>query len=773
MTNQGTIPKKENELEGIDFEKLRIIIQKKMVWIILIFLSANTAAYLVIRWTKDLYESESELKLEFKSKVPELGFNNVIDDANVNFISGEIELIKSKLFFSKVIEKADIEVSYFSIGKVLNYEMHKSSPFFVKFKIKSNAAYDTPYYFNFTANNKFQIKVADEKTFHEGSFDVWMDLGDVEIKVKANSTYQPGDDNDYFFIINSQEKLLNYLADNISVEPLKLSANTIRIAFKDNNGHKAYELVSIIDSLYLEYSYQEKNLANIQQIEWLNNELSQIEHKLEQFEDYFEKFTLSNKTSDLGDDLKRTITAMASIDSQRFEINKRLTEINKLINQVTLENDVDFLPGQLVYFPPTVQKELDAYLLLNREYQRLSLTYNERTIAYRQKEAELDQIKTKLFNTLTDFRTRWTLRMAELNTQKQNLEKQFAGLPGKSTEFGKNQRFYKLYEELYLALMQSKAQFEIAQAGSTPDFKIFAPATFPRSPISPNKLIIVGIGFVGGISLAFFFIGFAYVLNNKITNQSELERLTNLPILGTIPELFDFNDDHLYVINHPKSMLSEAVRTLRSNLDFFSSGKGVKVITVTSTVSGEGKSFLSSSLASLLALSKKRVLLIDADMRKNKNIKPSEDNKKGLSTALINMFDWQECIKTTGVEDLDYLPSGPHPPNPSELLINDEFGKLMTILKEKYDFVIIDTPPVGLVTDAVMTMKYADLFIYMIRANYSHKSFINNLHRLKTINKFDNLCIVLNALPVSRKRYGAYYYEEKNKSGILRSLFRR
>lgn len=760
------------DFEGIDFEKLKVIFRKNLVWVILLILSANIAAYLTIRWTKDLYESESELKLEFKSAAPEFGFSSFVEDANINFISGEIELIKSKLFFSKVIERADINVSYFSIGNILNYEMYKSSPFKVDYKIKSGSAYDIPFYFNFINGNAFKIRIGDDKKNYQGNFGEWLDLGVADIMVTQKPDRAPGDDNDYFFVINSQERLLQYLASNITVEPLKVSANTIRIAFKDNNAHKAFELVSLIDSLYLDYSYQQKNLANLQKIEWLNSELRQIESRLEEFENYFEKFTLSNRTSDLNDDLKRTILLMNKIDSQRFELNKRIVELNKIIEGVTSNSEVELLPGQLVYFPLAIQKDLETYVDLLQRQRRTSLTYSENTFAFRQNEAQMGAVKSKIFNTLIDFRERWTARMLELNNQKRALENQFAALPGKSTELGKNQRFYKLYEEFYLAMMQSKAQFEIAQAGSTPDFKIFAPATMPKSPISPNKLIIAGIGVVGGGVLAFFFIGFAYILNNKITSLAELERISNVPILGTVPELKGLSPENIYVKEQPMSMLSESIRTLRTNLDFFAVEKNKKVIVVTSTVSGEGKSFISINLGAVVAMSNKKVLLIDADMRKQKKALDRLNGEKGLSTVLVKKFEWKECIHATELEGLDFMPSGPHPPNPSELLLGKEFEILLKELKTNYDFILIDTPPAGLVTDAIMVIKQADLCIYLLRVNYSQRTFLTNLNRLQSINKFNHITTVLNALPITGRRYGSYYYEQKSKRNLVRNILK-
>jgi capsular exopolysaccharide synthesis family protein len=236
-----------------------------------------------------------------------------------------------------------------------------------------------------------------------------------------------------------------------------------------------------------------------------------------------------------------------------------------------------------------------------------------------------------------------------------------------------------------------------------------------------------------------------------------------LPVLGAIPESFHLDDSPFHVLTNPKSMVSEAIRTLRTNLDFFATGEDKKIIAISSTVSGEGKSFLALNLGGILALSKKKVALLNLDMRKQRATLPFEVNDpgKGISTILIKKHAWKDCLVKTPLEYLDYIPSGPHPPNPSELLLNGEFSLLLDDLKKEYDFIVMDTPPIGLVTDGTMAMKRANLSIYVFRANYSKKEFIQSLRRMISINKFTNLAIVVNALPVSSKSYGYGYYEER------------
>jgi tyrosine-protein kinase Etk/Wzc len=214
------------------------------------------------------------------------------------------------------------------------------------------------------------------------------------------------------------------------------------------------------------------------------------------------------------------------------------------------------------------------------------------------------------------------------------------------------------------------------------------------------------------------------------------------------------------------------MRTLRTNLDFFSTPSRQKVVAISSTVSGEGKSFIAMNLGGVIALSRKKVLLIDLDMRKAKGAKPkmSVDETKGVSTVLIKKHKWSDCIIQTPIENFHFIPAGPNPPNPSELLSNGEFTDLIKDLKQSYDFIILDTPPVGLVTDGIMAMRQADISIYVFRANYSKREFLSNLQRITTLNKFSHITTILNAVPVGvQKTYGYGYYEENGRVARSRS----
>lgn len=762
VENFKQIQNQPNAIEGIDFNKLKIAFRNHWMWIVIIFFVVNFAAYLLIRYTKNLYESSSELKLDVKQEATEFGIKSAIEDQNLNLISGEIEIIQSRLFLSRILDSAKLDVSYYSIGRVLNEELYQSLPFVVRYIQAPKNLYNTPIYFEEDNADAFTLTIGNNGQEVDGRYNIPVSVGGTNFVIRKNENFFKGDEVGYFFIINSRDLLLDYLLTNLTAEPLNFNANTVRVSFKDHNPYKAQDILNKIDTLYLQYSNEQKNLANKQKIDWVSSELVAIENKMEDFENYFENFTLQNKTNNLDDDLKKTVAAINRIDSQRYDLSKRANRLDELLHTLKSENvPLSFSHRQSL--PPAIVKNLEVLEQLYLEMDKLKLSHSEITFSYRQKLKEVETLKEKASGQLEELKSSAIQNLEDLNKRKQKLEGEFAAIPDKSTQFSKNLRFYKLYEQFYLSLMQSKSEFEIAQAGSIQDFKILSPATFPTYPIFPNKLMIAGIGFVLSVILNLFFVGMLYLLNNRISGLSDIEKISSVPVLGVVPSSKSATDIGLHVIDHPKSMVSESIKTLRTNLDFFKVSSTKKIITVSSTVSGEGKSFIAMNLGAVMAASNKKVILLDLDMRKPKINLPTEvgDKSKGISTILIGKDAWKDCLARTGLANFDYIPSGPHPPNPSELLLNGEFTGLLEDLKKSYDYIILDTPPVGLVTDGIMAMKQSDICIYIFRTDYSRKTFVYNLQRIININKFSNITTVLNALPsTGEQRYGYGYYQE-------------
>jgi len=766
----------------MDWIKLRSVIRRNWLWVALIFLSTNIGGYLYIRYTKPMYESNSELKLDVKSEATSLGLSPTSNSYNLDNLSGEIELINSRLFFNMVIETVDIAVQYFTHGNILDDEKFKHSPFKVIYELKNGAFFNKPMDVTLLNQGEFELKYEWEKSMIEEKYNFDELIENEHFKMTISKTPHFNTDlldEKFYFIINSHEALIRYLENFISVEPLNVNAHTIKISFKDHNKYKAHDLVNAIDTLYLRYTHLQKNQANENKIVYLNDQMAETEKILEKFEDYFENFTIDNKTVDLDQDVKKTLEYLNRLDSQRFDVRARINHVEEISEKIITE-DLEDINIKRKYLPEHVIKEIELFDQLYFEQQQLSLSYKENTFAYERKTQELDLTKGNLISGLNEYKLNLYESLSELNKRKNELEQNLLNLPSKGTEFHKAQRYYTLYEEMYLSLMKSKNEFEIARAGTIPDFKILAPATLPVNPISPQKFLVYGVGVVSGLILCFLFIAISYLTSNKITGVVEIENLSKAPILGTLPfESTANGSSRLFVFKKPKSGTSEAFRAIRTNIEFMVPGIKKKIISVSSTVSGEGKTFVTLNLGGVIAMSNQNVVILDLDLRKPKIHLNFGDNEigKGISTVLIQRHTLEECIRKTDLEKLDYIPAGPIPPNPSELLLNEEFEEMIEKLKEKYDTIILDTPPIGLVTDAIMAMKKSDLKIFILRADYSLRSYLQAVNRLIDVNKFKNIALVVNGLKRGHSQgygygygYGSSYYESSSNGSWLSTI---
>ncbi len=764
--------------QDFDFAKLLSVLRKSLPYLVGIFLFCAVLSYLFVRYTKPLFESASELQLDIKSEASLLGFREMESEAsgrNVSGMSEEIELIKSKLFLTKVIKALDLDVSYYTQGKILDDEKYRNAPFKVHYTIKDEGFFNKKIFIDLLNSQHYNLRyeAGGREYMEQHRFGDKVNTPSMELTLTPTEHFNEGSirDNNYYFVINSDNALIQYFRENLKVQVLNLNAKTIKVSFTDHNAYKARTLVDVLSNLYLKYTEEEKNKANVKKIEFLNTQLDETEDKLENFESYFENFTIDNKTTNLSSDINKTIGFMFEVDSQRVEIRKKLATLNNIEKQA--ENDQLYLTSKNTgsadnQLPLFITETLTKLNTLNAERAMILESYNENTKAYQRKEKEVELLKMELSEAVASYRSELQQQLKRLESRRQELQASFVQLPSKGTEFNRIQRNYEQLLGFLLSLQERKIEFEIANAGTTTDFKILSSASLPASPISPNNLLIQGIGVVAGIFLCLMFVGVRYFLDNKINNVSEIERLSPAPLLGTLPVVRNKNTHaRLLVSDNPRSAFSEAMRSIRTNMEFLAARQQNRIISVTSTISGEGKTFVTINLAAIIASSRKKVIVLDLDMRKPKVHLAFDgtNSDKGLSTLLIGKHQFSDCVRETTVPDLHYLPAGPTPPNPAELVMNKGFDDLLEYLKSQYDIIIMDTPPVGLVTDGILIMKKADLPLYVFKAEYSKKEFFKTLNRLNSINEFRNMAVILNGVQQGGGYgygygYGSGYYQE-------------
>jgi capsular exopolysaccharide synthesis family protein len=758
-TDNSSVDDDDSFLNDLDFIKLLIVAKTNLHWLILIVSIGLFAAYGYNRYSQPVFESSSTIKLDIKSDASALGFG-ATENVNAN-LSGEVELIQSKLIHERALSLLNMEVSYFAEGNINSQELYRSSPFRVSFELKNPAIYDQKINVNIINNKSFYLGYELNGEFVEKKYYFGQAIENNDFKfVIFRDKFAGNLDGSFSFVINSQDALLGYIAKNIAVSVINSAANTIQIAFKDHNGLKSKDVIQAIDSVYLIESLQRKFKAQEQTIGFLNEQLAITERNLNEYENKLENFTRVNKTTSISGEVGRVLAHGEELKLKLAESKVQMSVLDQLKGLMLKNESVkQHLPTLSALPDVQITNGILQLNKLQQDKEKLLATSKSTTFAAKNKEIEIENVKNALLELILQNKKLLYEAIIDINNKILEEENTFYKLPSKETELTRLKRFYSLYEKFYLMLIDRKAEYGMTKAGAVAEFIVLAQPVISKMPISPKKATAYMIGGGIGLALGLFLIFFKYLSHNTINNVGELEKATIAPVLGFVPVFGKAMDvSRLVVDKNPKSPVIEALRSIRTNLEFLSSDKNKKLISVTSTISGEGKTFVAINLGGVIAFSGTRVVIIDMDMRKPKiNVGFGVDNDKGMSTILIGKHRVEDCIHRSTIDTLDFITSGPTPPNPSELILKPEFDEVMTYLKSRYDIIIIDTPPVGLVTDGILVMRKVDLPIYVVRAEYSKKGFEKNINKLVRQHGFKNLSVILNAFNNMLGSYGYGY----------------
>ncbi|MGV3641793.1 MAG: GumC family protein [Adhaeribacter sp.] len=789
----GSVETEEEEGGEIDFATLLVVTRKSLIWIVLLIILGLSASYLFIRYTKPVFRSSSVIKLDEQSQAGALGLGGTFGEAadqqqNMISLSGEVELIKSDLIYSRLKETLNLKVNYYAMGNVLNEELYNNSPFQVAYEVRDNSFYNKKFNIDFLGNNRFRMTylVGENEVAGEYSFGEKIDKKEISLVITPAPNFsEEVIDQKYHFVINSDGALNGYFNQNLSVEIINPSANTIGISFTDHNPTKAHDIINKIDSIYLEQKKLRKSEATRLQLAFLDEQLQETKDNLMRSENQMQNFAQRNKTYDIKGDIGKNMGKLEELQKERYELINQISLLQDIYNLVSRNSALDqVIPSLKMVDDGELSTKIAELSDLQINYALLKRSYTGETEAVRRYEKEMEFSRQAVVKSLQQNIQLLQKQANKLTANIGAIEGQLQQMPEKETQRVQLQRLYDLYEKYYLTLSDKKVEFNIAKAGTVADFQILSPATLPGAPIYPDKLIVYAIGLASGLVLGIGLIAVRYFMHNTISNIGEVERSTKAAVLGIVPRYTKekLPVSKLIVDKNPKSAISESIRSIRTNLEFISSSKKKRLITITSTVSGEGKTFVAVNLGGIIALSDQKVIILDLDLRKPKvNIAFDAENNIGVSTILIEKHTVQECIQKTSLENLDFIPAGPTPPNPSELILNPKFDEMLEELHKTYDVIIVDTPPIGLVTDGILVMRKADIPIYIVRADYSKKVFLKNINKVMRTNNFHKLTVVLND---SRGMggygygygygyeygYGNSYYEEEEREGLLTRL---
>lgn len=787
---------RSSRLGNFDFVRLKHVFRKNFLVFIFLFVLSSTLSYLYIRYTKPVYQSQATIKIDLKSDAGVLGikdYQTPRNKNNSNNLLSEIALIRSNLVLSEVPKKLDLRITYNLYGQILSDEKYLVSPIKLDYPLENNKIiYDRKLDITILSPREYEISIElrdGSITVKKSSFGVPTEFMGFKFILSTNSYFNKkllG--SKFYLVINSDRALQNYLSSKLRVEIAQAEANTINIFFSDFNSTKARDIINAIIEVYRDKTIEKQSKARQQTIEFIDNQLNQISDSLRNIENEIERFVRNSGMADPKPEFARLITKEDKLNEAKYDLKQQdllLINLKKRIesNQVDTTFMVELSGIQGV----GLSKLIDELNEMKREISTKALL-EINTLAYQNARVKMRELQKNIRQYITENQLIIRAKIDTLDLKIKEVKDKFNNLPARESEHSRLRRFYNLHENFYILFLTKRVEFSIANAGIVQEFDVLSSPGIATTPIYPVKFTVYTIGIGAWIFFSFGYIVLLYFLQNTIINQEELERNVSVPLLGSVPR---YNKEKLtvsaLVVNHnPKSAISEALRSIRTNLEFLAPDKPKKIISVTSTISGEGKTFIALNLGGILAMSNQKVILLDLDMRKPKvHLGMDTDNDSGMSSILIGKNKIEECIKHSSIENFDFITAGTTPPNPSELILRKEFDKLIADLHEMYDVVLVDTPPVGLVTDGVIMMQKADIPIYVVRSDFSKKGVEKNINKLVKFNKIKKLTIILNAVSKSNAYnygYGGYgygygygYYDEDSsrKSWLKKLTFRK
>ena len=744
------------EEDEIDLRELFATIFKYKYSIILITILVSLLAAGYAYYKPNIYKATTTLEVSAKKSA--ISADDILGAAlsqGNQDIDTEIQIIKSRFVTNMALKKVDFVKHYYGIKYYKKIELYKNAPFLVNVK----RGYDVEFKITPTSKNKFILRVKDAQDengtkwsyYREVSFGDWIKNKHFEIFVKRTGdfTYK-----EYKFIAKNPEYLADDVRKNLQVTQAGKKAAVINISFEDNIASRAQHYVNAVAQAYLKQSIERKTKEATKKLEFIDKQLSEITKSLQSSAKNLENFKKKTDTVSLSSKAEVEIKRSAELETQLADVTLRKEIIQALFNQVKNGKGLESISivgmgddgGSLIGMIKQLQDTMITKKALLQDY---TPAYPEVIKANN----TIKQLKKSIYITIKNMLQLLKDKEALLKKSIAKEKKIISTLPANERVLTNLKREFLVNEKIYSYLLEKRSEVAIAKASTISKNRIVDSAILPRKPIKPKRKLIIIVGVIVGLILGIFIAFLRGFLNDKIESKEDIERATTVPIIATIPHI-DKDANELVVLKKPKSVIAESFRAFRTNLQFMVKQKNAYAVSLTSTISGEGKTTVSVNLAAIISMTGKKVIILNLDMRKptlhNKFKLP---NSKGMSTLLTGTHSLVEVIQHSSYDNLDVITSGPIPPNPGELLESEEFLDVTQKLKSMYDVVIFDTPPIGLVADARVILDNCDISLYVVRDAYSRKEFIDNINRLKKEN-IKGFGIVYNGVKKSKQGYG-------------------
>jgi len=566
-------------------------------------------------------------------------------------------------------------------------------------------------------------------------------------------------DKNFSFKFHQTDNLANKLIEKVSINPINKETSILKLTIKEQTPRKSIHILDKITEIYIRSGLNEKNLMAVNTIYFIDDQLAIIQDSLSAIEKKLEIFKTQHPNLEIVDKEYGTYFQKQKLDNSLSDQSINIKYYKSLLSYLKNDKNANSIisPTSMGISNPELNNLINQLLQLYAKKGELQLTTTERNPTYIAILSQINHTKVTIIENVNNLIASASIYEVDLIDRITTFDKKINKLPEAEKDYLILRRKYEYNEQTSIYLQQKRYEASLAKAGTESDHKVIDFARLDsEEPISPRKSLAYFIALLFGILLPISFISLRDFFSDTIKSKSDLLNSTNLPILGLVGH--SDNAKSLVVSNSSKSIIAESFRALRTNIQYLAADKEKKVITVTSSVGGEGKTFTTMNLAAIFALSGHKTILIGGDLRKPKLHEDFKvDTSKGLSSYLINKSELVEVIDKTEIDTLDVISSGPTPPNPAELLDSKKMKDLIVELNKTYDYVIIDTPPIGLVTDGVILMQHADINLYIVRHNYSKASALNVINNLYNQKQVENAHIIINDFKHTSSGYGYGY----------------
>ncbi|MBC7845824.1 MAG: polysaccharide biosynthesis tyrosine autokinase [Flavobacterium sp.] len=748
-------------------------------WFVLAVCLSVTVAYVYLRYTTSQYQASTTILVKDDKKGGMLSELSAFSDMGLGSgmksnLDNEIEILKSRTLVERAVRKLELNVTIIEKGKVNTIERYKELPIQVHFINVKPVFYTDGTKLGFEKKSPDTFELINDSNDEESDLSVLLNskkefqygeiiatrIGDLIITKSIGKKWPIGlEEKSISIVVSPLESVVASFQGRLNVNPISKTSSVVNVSIIDPVVKKAELFLDNLIQIYNEDAAADKSFISENTSKFVANRLLLITQELDGVEKDVEKFKTSNKLTDIETEAKLFIEGSSEYNKKRVEIEIQLNMVASMLDFIKKSSNSDLLPTNMISAKGEETGLMDSYnqLVLERNRILKSATAENPTVV--KLDQQLASLKTNIAESLRRLQANLNIQKRDLRGQEGLLDSKIGDIPVQERQFRVIARQQKVKEELYLYLLQKREETAISLAATEPNARVIDAARASKIPVSPKKAIIYLAALLLGLLIPFGILYLIDLLDTKVKSRFDITSKLSIPFLGEIPKSETPNE---IVDTTSRSSTAEAMRIVRMNLDFMLNqvpeGRA-KTILFTSTLSGEGKTFLSVNIASIFALSGKKVLLIGMDIRNPKlneyiDLPSSAGLTNYLSSSNVKIEDY--IFKHKSFEQMYVLPPGSIPPNPTELLMSKKVDELFAQFKKEYDFIIVDTAPVSLVSDTLIIAKQADTFVYVVRANVLDKRMLHIPEVLYREKKLPNMALLLNDAE-TKKGYGYGY----------------